>query len=203
MISTSEIFKFDKEFNCLLGGMDEAGRGPLAGPVVCACCIMPLDSMIDGVNDSKKVSEKNREELYELIVGKAIAYGVGIVDHDEIDRINILEATKLGMRKAFSAMKAKPDLLLIDAVKLDLPVKTLSLVKGDAKSYNIAAASIIAKVTRDRLMRSYDKEYPLYGFAKNKGYGTKEHIEALKQNGSCPIHRHSFIGNFTDGEKGQ
>ena len=185
--TTSKLFEYDKSFSCTVGGMDEAGRGPLAGPVVCACCIMPLDSMIDGINDSKKVSEKNRERLFDEIISKALAYGVGIVEHDVIDEINILEATKLGM--------------LIDAVKLELSVPSKSLIKGDAQSYNIAAASIIAKVTRDRIMREYDSLYPQYGFSKNKGYGTKVHTDAIGTIGSCPIHRRTFIRKFENVEK--
>lgn len=195
---TSDLFDFDKDFNCVVAGMDEAGRGPLAGPVVCACCIMPLDSVIDKINDSKKLSEDLRESLYEKIIDKAVSYGVGIVDHDVIDNINILQATKRGMIDAYNAMKIKPELLLIDAVKLDLGVETVSLIKGDARSYNIAAASIIAKVTRDRLMREYDKTFPQYGFAQNKGYGTKSHIRALKDCGECSIHRKTFIKNFKE-----
>ena len=193
---TSELFEFDKNYNVRVAGMDEAGRGPLAGPVVCACCIMPLDSMIDGINDSKKVSEKKRELLYEQIIAKAVAYGVGIVDSETIDKINILQATKQGMRLAYENMGVMPDILLIDAVKIDFPVNTQSIIKGDATSYNIAAASIIAKVTRDRIMREYDALYPQYGFAKNKGYGTREHIAALGTVGKCPIHRLSFIGGI-------
>ncbi len=199
--TTSKLFEYDKSFSCTVGGMDEAGRGPLAGPVVCACCIMPLDSMIDGINDSKKVSEKNRERLFDEIISKALAYGVGIVEHDVIDEINILEATKLGMKRAFDGMTVKPEIMLIDAVKLELSVPSKSLIKGDAQSYNIAAASIIAKVTRDRIMREYDSLYPQYGFSKNKGYGTKVHTDAIGTIGSCPIHRRTFIRKFENVEK--
>ncbi len=198
MSITSKLFEYDRSFSCLVGGMDEAGRGPLAGPVICACCIMPLDVMIDGINDSKKVSEKVRERLYDEITDKCLAYGVGIVEHDVIDEINILQATKLGMKKAFENMQVKPEVLLIDAVKVELPVAIRSIIKGDAQSYNIAAASIIAKVTRDRMMREYDMLYPQYGFAKNKGYGTKVHTDAIKSFGSCPIHRRTFIRKFED-----
>lgn len=198
MSATSELFEFDKKFGCMIAGMDEAGRGPLAGPVVCACCIMPLDTMIDGINDSKKLSEKAREKLYLQITDMAVAYGVGIIEHDVIDDVNILEATKLGMKKAFDAMFLKPELLLIDAVKLSLGVATRSLIKGDSQSYNIAAASIIAKVTRDRIMREYDRQFPAYGFISNKGYGTKVHIDALKTIGRCPIHRKTFIRDFEE-----
>ena len=202
MTATSKLFDYDKAFSCVVGGMDEAGRGPLAGPVVCACCIMPLDSMIDGINDSKKVSEKSRERLYDIIVDIAVAYGVGIVEPSVIDEINILQATKLGMKKAFENMTEKPEMLLIDAVKLELPIPVRSIIKGDAQSYNIAAASIIAKVTRDRIMREYDLLYPQYGFAKNKGYGTKVHTDAIARVGRCPIHRRTFIRKFENVEEG-
>ncbi len=206
MNDTKKIFEHDKAFlPQMVAGMDEAGRGPLAGPVVAACVIMPLDFPIDGIYDSKKVSEKNREALYEKIIRAATAYGVGIVDNSVIDEINILNATKKAMREAFRSMKLAPTLLLVDAVKgLELPCETKAIVKGDATSYNIAAASIIAKVTRDRIMRNYDGEYPAYKFAKNKGYGTAEHIAALEVAGSCPLHRATFVKNFsimTQGEK--
>jgi len=196
---TNKIFEYDRALlPAMIAGMDEAGRGPLAGPVVAACVIMPLDSPIDGIFDSKKVGEKNREELYEKIVRVAISYGVGIADNYVIDEINILNATKKAMREAFNAMKLVPTLLLVDAVKgLELSCETRAIIKGDAKSYNIAAASIIAKVTRDRIMRGYDAEYPAYKFAKNKGYGTAEHIAALEAEGSCPLHRATFIKNFS------
>lgn len=195
---TSDLLDFDKRFGCTVAGMDEAGRGPLAGPVVCACCIMPLDNIIDKINDSKQVPENLREELYEKIVASACCYGIGVVEHDVIDEINILQATKRGMISAYNAMEIKPDLLLIDAVKLNLDVPMRSIVKGDALSYSIAAASIIAKVTRDRLMRNYDKMYPQYGFAQNKGYGTKAHIAALRAAGESPIHRKTFLRNFKE-----
>ena len=179
-------------------GIDEAGRGPLAGPVVVAGVIMPEDSMIEGVNDSKKVSEKKREKLYELIIEEAISYSVGIVDQNEIDRINILNATKAGLTEAVRTLKVKPELILVDALtNIDtcgVPYK--SIIKGDAKSYSIAAASIIAKVTRDRIMREWDKVYPQYGFEKHKGYGTAAHISAIKENGLCPLHRLSFVKNI-------
>lgn len=179
-------------------GIDEAGRGPLAGPVVVAACIMPKDSMIEGVNDSKKVSEKKREKLYELITEEAISYSVGIVDQNEIDRINILNATKAGLTEAVRTLKVKPELILVDALtNIDTcGVPYQSIIKGDAKSYSIAAASIIAKVTRDRIMREWDKIYPQYGFEKHKGYGTAAHIAAIKENGLCPLHRLSFVKNI-------
>ncbi len=179
-------------------GIDEAGRGPLAGPVVVASVIMPRDSMIEGVNDSKKISEKKREEIYQKIIEEAISYGVGIIDQDKIDEINILNATKLGLTTSIKELKVKPNIILVDALKgidtLGIPYE--SIIKGDAKTYSIAAASIIAKVTRDRIMRQWDEIYPMYGFEKHKGYGTAAHIQAIKEYGLCPIHRKSFTKNF-------
>ena len=191
-----------------IAGIDEAGRGPLAGPVVVGCVIMPRDSMIEGVNDSKKVSEKKREKLYDLIIDESIAYGVGIISQEEIDRINILNATKEGLKMAIKEMEKnlqerhrefeKPEIILVDALtKIDtdhIPYK--SIIKGDSKSYSIAAASIVAKVTRDRIMRQWDEVYPMYGFAKHKGYGTAAHIAAIKEYGLCPLHRRSFVKNI-------
>lgn len=195
---TKDLFDFDRAYGVTrLAGIDEAGRGPLAGPVVVACCIMPLDEMVDKINDSKKVSEKNREKLFEIIKERA-NYSVSIVSADVIDRINILQATKQAMRDCLDKIAPKPELTLIDAVKLDVPHEIQSIIKGDATSYNIAAASILAKVTRDRLMRELDEKYPMYGFAKNKGYGTAEHIAALKKYGPCPEHRKTFIGHFVE-----
>lgn len=197
-MTTAELFAYDKGFAGLVAGVDEAGRGPLAGPVVCACCVMG-DTYIEGINDSKKLSEKKREALYEKIVASALAYGVGIVDEKTIDEINILNATKKGMQIAANSLKVTPDIVLIDAVKgLELPYRQQAIIKGDATSYAIAAASIIAKVTRDRLMRAAGENFPEYGFAKNKGYGTAEHIAALKKFGPCELHRRTFIRNFTD-----
>lgn len=179
----------------LIAGVDEVGRGPLAGPVCCACVIMPLDDIIDGVDDSKKLSEKKREMLYDKIKEKAICYSVEFVDEQEIDQINILEATKKCMAKAINNMTTMPDIVLVDAVKnLDTKVETYSIIHGDALSYNIASASILAKVTRDRLMVELSAKYPEYGFDKHKGYGTKMHIEAIKKYGILPIHRKSFLG---------
>ena len=182
----------------LVCGIDEAGRGPLAGPVVVAAVIMPEDSFIEGVNDSKKVSEKKREKLYDEITENAIAWSVGIIDQNEIDEINILNATKKGLTTALTGLKEKPDIILVDALtKIDtLGIPYESIIKGDAKSYSIAAASIIAKVTRDRIMRQWDEIYPQYGFINHKGYGTKAHIDAIKQYGLCPLHRKSFTKNF-------
>lgn len=181
-----------------IAGIDEAGRGPLAGPVVVASVIMPEDSMIEGVNDSKKVSEKKREKLYDLILEEAISYSVAIIGQDEIDDINILNATKKGLTTCVKELDVKPDLIIVDALnKIDtngIPYE--SIIKGDAKCYSIAAASIIAKVTRDRIMREWDLVYPQYGFAGHKGYGTAKHIQAIKEYGLCPIHRRSFTKNF-------
>ena len=183
-----------------IAGIDEAGRGPLAGPVCVASVIMPLDEerIIDGINDSKKLTEKKRDLLYDKILEKAIAYHIELVDEETIDKINILNATKVGMMVCINELSVKPDVVLIDAVKIDSDVETVSIIKGDQLSYSIACASILAKVTRDRLMVEIDKEYPEYQFAKHKGYGTKAHIEALKKYGKCPRHRNSFIGHFVD-----
>ena len=182
-----------------IAGIDEAGRGPLAGPVVVAGVIMPLGEkdIIDGVNDSKKLSEKKRDALFDRIMEKAIDVQVAIVDHETIDRENILNATKSGMLQCINGFK-RVDRVLIDAVKLDANIPTLSIIHGDALSYSIAAASIVAKVTRDRLMLEYDKQYPQYNFAKHKGYGTAEHIRLLKEYGPCEIHRRTFIGHFVE-----
>lgn len=179
-------------------GIDEAGRGPLAGPVVIAAVIMPRNSMIEGVNDSKKVSEKKREKLYEEITSSSIAWAVGIIGQNEIDDINILNATKKGLTQALTELEQRPDIILVDALtKIDtLGIPYESIIKGDAKSYSIAAASIVAKVTRDRIMRQWDEIYPQYGFEKHKGYGTAMHINAIKEYGPCPLHRKSFIKNF-------
>ena len=196
-----------------IAGIDEAGRGPLAGPVVVACVIMPRDSMIEGVNDSKKVSEKKREKLYDQIIEEAIAYGVGIISQEEIDRINILNATKEGLTMAIKEMEKdlrekqrgfeKPEIILVDALtKIDTDgISYKSIIKGDAKSYSIAAASIIAKVTRDRIMRQWNEVYPMYGFEKHKGYGTAAHIAAIKEYGLCPLHRRSFVKNIVKRER--
>lgn len=198
----NKIKEVDREFFNkgirYVAGIDEAGRGPLAGPVVVACAIMPADSMIEGVNDSKKLSEKKREVLYEKIIQEAICYGVGIVNQEEIDEMNILQATKKGLTMAIKSMKIKPNGILVDALTgidtLGIPYK--SMIKGDANSYSIASASIIAKVTRDRIMREWDKVYPEYGFAGHKGYGTAKHIAAIKEYGLCPLHRKTFTTHF-------
>lgn len=197
-----ELKKIDKEFFDkgvkYIAGIDEAGRGPLAGPVVVASVILPQDSMIEGINDSKKVSEAKREKLYDLIINEAISYGIGIIYQDEIDEINILQATKKGLTEAIKQMEIKPNIIMVDALSgidtLGIPYK--SIIKGDAKCYSIAAASIIAKVTRDRIMREWDKVYPEYGFGSHKGYGTAKHITAIREFGPCPIHRRTFIKKF-------
>lgn len=180
-----------------IAGVDEVGRGPLAGPVVTAAVIMPLDDVIEGIDDSKKLSKKNRERLYDEILKKAISVSVQEVSEKVIDEINILNATKLCMKNSIDSLSVKPDVVLVDAVKLDVDIKCQPIIKGDAKSYSIGAASIVAKVYRDRLMQSYGEIYPGYGFERNMGYGTKEHIEKLKEIGECPIHRKTFIKNFS------
>ncbi len=193
---------FDKNYLGLgvkhVAGIDETGRGPLAGPVCVAIAVMPLDDdkIIEGVNDSKKLTEKKREALFDKIKDTAIAYHIELIDEKIIDEINILNATKLGMLNCLDALRGKFDIALIDAVELSSDYVTDSIIKGDAKSYNIACASILAKVTRDRLMVELDKKYPQYNFAKHKGYGTKEHIDNLKKYGKCEIHRDSFIKHF-------
>ncbi|MEE1114506.1 MAG: ribonuclease HII, partial [Eubacterium sp.] len=180
-----------------IAGIDEVGRGPLAGPVMTAAVILPKDLRIPYINDSKKLSAKRREELYEVIMEKAVAVSIGINPPERIDEINILQATYEAMREAVNGLKVRPDLLLVDAVHIpDLPIEQVSIIKGDAKSQSIAAASIIAKVTRDRLMEEYDLMFPEYDFASNKGYGTAKHIAALKLFGPTPIHRRSFITHF-------
>ncbi len=184
----------DYQYIC---GIDEVGRGPLAGPVCAGAVILPKDAEILYVNDSKKLSGKKREELYKEITDQAIAYKTVFMNHEVIDEINILQATYKAMRQAVNELNPQPDLLLIDAVHIpELKVKQVSIIKGDAKSFSIAAASIVAKVERDHLMEKYDELYPEYGFAGNKGYGSKEHIEAIKKYGPCPIHRRTFIKNF-------
>ena len=191
--------EFENKYSDLayVAGIDEAGRGPLAGPVVAAAVILPKDIFLPFLNDSKKVTEKRRDVLFDEIKQNAIAYGIGIASNTLIDEINILQATYEAMREAINALEKTPDVLLVDAVHIpDINIKQVGIIKGDAKSVNIAAASILAKVTRDRLMTEYDKIYPEYGFASNKGYGTATHIAALKEIGPCAIHRKSFIGNF-------
>lgn len=197
-----DLFNYDRQFLNdsinYIAGVDEAGRGPLAGPVCVASVIMPLDEdkIIPDVNDSKKLSEKKREMLYDKIIELALSYKIEMIDEDTIDDINILNATKLGMKNSIIGLDIKPDLVLIDAVKLDIDYNTNPIIHGDALSYNIACASILAKVTRDRYIKEISNMYPKYNFAKNKGYGTKEHIEALKKYGACKIHRETYLKNF-------
>lgn len=185
----------DCEFIC---GVDEVGRGPLAGPVVAGAVILPKDAVIPFLNDSKKLSAKKREELFPEIKKKAISAQIGVVPPERIDEINILNATYEAMREAIGKLKVKPDILLNDAVTIPgVGIRQVGIIKGDAKSVSIAAASVYAKVLRDRMMDEYAKQYPQYGFEGNKGYGSAQHIEAIKKYGPCPIHRRTFIKNFT------
>ena len=193
------LWRYEKEYEAFgyVCGIDEVGRGPLAGPVVAGAVILPKDCDILYINDSKKLSEKKREELYDVIMEKAVAVGLGYASVERIDEINILQATYEAMREAIRNLAVSPDILLNDAVTIpEVVMKQVPIIKGDAKSISIGAASIVAKVTRDRLMVEYDKVFPGYGFASNKGYGSSEHIKALKQYGPTPIHRRSFIKNF-------
>ena len=191
----NKLYEQGIEYIC---GIDEAGRGPLAGPVVVGAVIMPKDSFIEGVNDSKKISEKKREKIYDQILEEAIAYSIGVIDRQTIDDINILNATKLGVKQAVGSLKQRPDVIMVDALTgLETDgIPYISVVKGDAKNYSIAAASIIAKVTRDRIMREWANIYPEYNFEVHKGYGTAKHISAIKEYGLCPIHRRSFTKKF-------
>lgn len=196
---TESLKKFEYEYEQFgyVCGIDEVGRGPFAGPVVACAVILPPNSQILYLNDSKKLSEKKREELYDVIMKEAVAVGIGMRDSVRIDEINILQATYEAMRDAIANLKVQPAVLLNDAVTIPgVEIKQIPIVKGDAKSVSIAAASIVAKVTRDRMMVEYDKQYPGYDLASNKGYGTQKHIEALQTQGPTPIHRRSFIGNF-------
>ncbi|MCR5301675.1 MAG: ribonuclease HII [Lachnospiraceae bacterium] len=196
---TELMLSYERKYSSysFICGIDEAGRGPLAGPVVAGAVILPKDDMILGLNDSKQLSPKKRSELFDIIYERAQAVGVGIADHKRIDEINILQATYEAMREAIMKLGKKPDILLNDAVTIPgIDVTQIPIIKGDSKSCSIAAASIIAKVTRDRIMEEMDLKYPGYGFAKNKGYGSADHIESIKKIGPCPIHRRSFIGNF-------
>lgn len=190
---------YEKEYDYCqyICGIDEAGRGPLAGPVVAGAVVLPKDCRILYINDSKKLSEKKREELFEVISREAVSIGIGIVSPERIDEINILQATYEAMREAVNKLTVKPDILLNDAVTIPgIDIAQVPIIKGDAKSLTIGAASIMAKVTRDRLMYDYDKLYPEYGFAKHKGYGTKQHTQAILEYGACPIHRMSFLKNI-------
>lgn len=198
---TELMKKYEKEYASAgyICGIDEVGRGPLAGPVVAGAVILPKDCKILYLNDSKQLSGKKREELYDVIMRDAVAVGIGYASHERIDEINILQATYEAMRQAVNNLRIKPDILLNDAVTIpEVDIRQVPIIKGDAKSVSIAAASIVAKVTRDRLMVEYDKTYPEYHFAENKGYGAAAHIEALKKYGPTPIHRKSFIKNFVD-----
>ena len=200
MLRLDQMLEFEKKygdvFSCICG-IDEAGRGPFAGPVVAGAVVLPVGLKIEGLNDSKKVSPRKREELFEEIKEKAVSYGIGMSSPGRIDEINILQATFEAMRHAVQDLSVVPDLLLNDAVTIpELPIKQVGIVKGDARSLSIAAASIMAKVTRDRLMVEYAELYPEYGFEKNKGYGSPEHIAALREHGPCPIHRNTFIHNY-------
>ncbi len=192
-----DLYQYEKELwkngINLIAGMDEVGRGPLIGPVVTACVILPKDFVLEGLTDSKKLSEKKREEFYDYIMEHAISVGIGMMDEKVIDEVNIYEATKLAMYQAVEKSKVKPEHVLIDAMKLDkLEMPSTSIIKGDAKSISIAAASVIAKVTRDRMMIELDKKYPMYGFKSHKGYPTKKHIEAIKEYGLIDGYRKTF-----------
>lgn len=198
-IRVRAMLSFEKEYAgySAICGIDEAGRGPLAGPVVAGAVILPKDRLILYVNDSKKLSEKKREELYDVIMSEALCTGIGVVSPEVIDEINILQATYEAMRQAVLQLPIKPDLLLNDAVTIpEIDIRQVPVIKGDAKSLSIASASIIAKVTRDRMMREYDKLFPEYGFAEHKGYGSAAHIAAIKKYGPSPIHRATFIKKF-------
>ncbi|EGG40442.1 Ribonuclease HII [Streptococcus sanguinis] len=175
-----------------IAGIDEVGRGPLAGPVVAAAVILPPGCKINGLNDSKKIPKKKHQDIYQAVMDKALAVGIGLMNSEIIDQVNIYEATKLAMKEALSKLRLKSDYLLIDAMKLDVDIPQESIIKGDANSLSIAAASIVAKVTRDKLMTDYDKEFPGYDFAQNAGYGTKSHLQGLERHGVTPIHRKTF-----------
>ena len=200
MVDVNELMQYERQLQeqgyKYICGVDEVGRGPLAGPVTCTAVIMPLDDLIQGVNDSKKVSKNKRIKLYDIIMEKAIAVNTVSYDNHQIDEMNILEATKSCMRDAIMGLSVAPDVVLVDALKLDIPYKTMGIIKGDALSYSIASASIVAKVTRDKFMFEMAEKYPEYGFESNVGYGTAQHISALKELGATPIHRKTFIKNF-------
>ena len=196
---TERMLSYERQYSCYssICGIDEVGRGPLAGPVVAGAVILPKDEPILYLNDSKQLTEAKREELYDVIYDRAVAVSIGVVGHERIDEINILQATYEAMRSAIMNLAVKPDILLNDAVTIpNVDIRQVPIIKGDAKSCSIAAASIVAKVTRDRLMVEMDAKYPGYGFASNKGYGSAGHIKAIKELGPCPIHRRTFIGNF-------
>ena len=199
LVYEREYLKNGYKYIC---GVDEAGRGPLAGPVCAAAVIMDYELIIDGVNDSKKLSEKKRESLFDIIKQKAVSYGIAFASEKEIDQINILNATHLAMKRAVEALKVLPDFVLVDGNRLpDLNIPAKSIIKGDSLSYSIACASILAKVTRDRFMIEQSSIYPEYGFDKHKGYGTKYHVEMLNRYGPCPIHRNSFLKKVIKNDK--
>ncbi len=193
---TTDLYVYERELinqNVkLIGGIDEVGRGPLIGPVVAACVILPLNYQLEGLTDSKKLSEKKREKFYDILMKDAISIGIGVISEKIIDEVNIYEATKLAMKAAIENSKIKPEHLLIDAMKLDTNIKSTSIIKGDAKSLSIAAASVIAKVTRDRMLIKLDEKYPMYDFKNNKGYPTKKHIEAIQKYGILEEHRKTY-----------
>lgn len=204
MIDVESLLTYEKMYldrGCrYICGVDEVGRGPLAGPVTVAAYVTDFSRLTEGVNDSKKLSEKKREKLFSELKDNAVCYNVVSLDNSVIDKINILNATKQAMKQAIEGLTVKPDVVLIDAVELDIPYRTHSIIRGDALSYSIAAASIVAKVTRDRFMTELDAVFPEYGFASNKGYGSKKHIEALLKYGPTPLHRKTFIRNFVKDE---
>lgn len=191
-----DLYKYENELwndgINYIGGVDEVGRGPLIGPVVTACVILPKDFYLEGLTDSKKLTEKKREKYFDYIVNNCISYGIGIVDADVIDEVNIFEATKIAMKQAIDNCSIKPEHVLIDAMKLELDIPSTSIIKGDAKSISIAAGSVVAKVTRDRMMIELDKKYPMYGFKSHKGYPTKKHVEAIYQYGLIDGYRKTY-----------
>ena len=199
---TEDNYKYEKELRKqgieLIAGVDEVGRGPLVGPVVAACVILPKKFDLDGLTDSKKLSEKKREMFYDKIMDQAISVGIGIIDEKVIDEVNIYEATKLAMKEAIDNLVIKPEHILIDAMPLELDIPTTSIIKGDLKSITISAASVIAKVTRDRMLDELDKKYPMYGFKSNKGYPTKRHMDAIDEYGIIDEHRKSYapVSNY-------
>ena len=195
-IDSIDNYKYERELRekgiTLIAGVDEVGRGPLVGPVVAACCILPLDFNLEGLTDSKKLSEKKRDYFFDEIKKQAISYGIGIISEKKIDEVNIYEATKLAMKEAINNMSVKPEHILIDAMPLDLDIPTTSIIKGDLKSITISAASVLAKVTRDRMLVELDKKYPMYDLKNNKGYPTKKHLEAIEKYGVLDEHRRSY-----------
>ena len=192
----NDLYEYERELIAngikLIGGIDEVGRGPLVGPVVAACVILPVNYQLEGLTDSKKLTEKKRDEFYDILLKDAISIGIGIISEEVIDEINIYEATKLAMINAINDTKIKPEHVLIDAMKLDIDIPSTSIIKGDSKSLSIAAASVIAKVTRDRMLIDLDKKYPMYDFIHNKGYPTKKHLEAINEYGIIDEHRKSY-----------